>query len=1069
VRICGKRPTTNVTVTSLLTVVFHRVLMPAILALFLATVLSAAEPSAKVAFDLPAGDAARRLKEFAQLTKREILYPSEGLDRVQTNAVRGELTVREGLDRLIAGTGLKVFEDPKTGAWMIRSTEAPNGLRAAPSASDRPTANLDGKVVKLDTFEVFGSKSINLDLPRTRDDAQPYVVFGREQITQAQATNLQDFFRSRLPMATNIGLSTFTGGNPYGQTVNLRGLGTNQTLILVDGRRLPNYTTPGTLGGAITPEINGIPLGMIERIEVLPSTASGIYGGGATGGVINIITRKDYSGGDFTLSYVNTFDTDTARRRAELNFSTSLRGGATLLTLTASVQEANDLLTQDRSFAVRARQQGFANNPAAFTGPSSPPRGYTTNIRSRNGANLTLKPQYGGTTLGSFFTSVPVGYAGITSDNAAALVANAGRYNLALPDDVGGGRSRLATTASPLDSVGLGLRQKITTWLESYVDYQRNTNRMISSQLFGFDVGSNFTLAASAPNNPFTTAVNVAYPFTGLWTGLKTSNTVTRVAGGLVAKLPGEWQAGLDYVWGRNAFRFQDDNPLLRPTYGSALSTGVLDVMRDLNLRPLNYQPYLVSGQATDDHGKSLSNSLTLRTSGPTFRLPNGPVVVSASVEWRDDRNTENVSAGRDGSEETLSYFYYTPEVSGEGKSGYMEARVPLLAAEDGPSKQARLELQVAGRYDSSRATTVARPDFPLIPSPQGPFPATPMITRDFSSSSYTAGLRYAPVTDLVFRASFGTGFLAPDTSQLMGPELDSIPIDVSDPKRGGILETVGPVDYIIGGNPDLEPERSKSYAAGIVYTPRFWPGLRVSVDYTKIEKSDEIAFLTEQQLLDFEDSLPSGTILREPLTPADRAAGYTGGAITQIRNVYYNFSRREVEAVDFQVDYTRQATFGEFRGYAVATWNRLFAGQVVPSDELNNQVGYLGSPLKWKGNAGLDWTRGRWSAGWNAQYYDAQFIYAFTSRDFSAGTVRTQGTDRWNAQVYHDLVISYDLGHQAEGWLRPFSGMKFTLGLQNVFNREPPLRAGTSERTGFQNIEDPRLRRYSLTIKKHF
>lgn len=111
-----------------------------------------------------------------------------------------------------------------------------------------------------------------------------------------QASNLEEFLSTRLPMNQTRG--TFSRNLPEGgwreqkYVQSARGLGTNQTLILINGRRAPGVSTllTGDLG---QPDINGIPLSSVERVEVLPTTASGIYGGGATGGVINIVLRKD--------------------------------------------------------------------------------------------------------------------------------------------------------------------------------------------------------------------------------------------------------------------------------------------------------------------------------------------------------------------------------------------------------------------------------------------------------------------------------------------------------------------------------------------------------------------------------------------------------------------------------------------------------------------------------------------------------------------------------------------------------------------------------------------------------
>lgn len=1041
----------------------------------------AASADAKKEFNIAADLPTAMLKQFTAQSGEQLLYSVEQLADVKFAPVQGTITAREALDRMVAGTQLRVAVDAKNGALSLVRAAGPNAPSrpAERAAAEEAGAKIKDGAVHLGTFEVFGSKLLNLDVPRTRDDVQPYVVFDHDTIANSQATNITDFFRKRLPMATQLGMPQFTGANSFLSSINLRGLGTNQTLMLVDGRRIPNVPPAGAYI-SFPPDPSGIPLEMIERIEVLPSTASGIYGGGATGGVINIITRKDFSGAVLTMNYVNTFDTDTARRRVDLNASTNLRGGATVLTLTASWQDANELLVQDRDFALRARQLAFANNPTAFTGTSNVPRGYTPNIRSQNGSNLVLKPAYGGTALNAPITSVPVGYAGIASDSAAALVANAGRYNLELPLDDNGALGRQLGRNSPVTSLGVSLRQKVTPLLEGYADFLRTENIVRNFAPFGLPF--NATLSAANPANPFTSAVIVSHPYPNIGRYSNNSSAgvlLTRVTGGFVAKLPGEWQAGLDYAWGRSTNNTRFDYAVLGdpdgPTgsavsYNTAVSTGALDLLRDLNRHPLDIGPYLVPGMAsldTDVH--SLSQSATMRASGPVFRLPTGDVVVSASAEWRKQEVRPSVYSGVNTAAPQPNYSYI-PGASGTNESFYLETRIPLLAPLDGATKQPRLELQVAGRHDVSRVRAVAQIAFPALSNPAGPYPALAYNTPRFGSSTYTVGLRYAPLPDFAFRASVGTGFLAPEANQLAAtPAFTFTSFFVTDPKRGKVLTDVGPVTYSAGGNPALRPEQSKSVSAGMVFTPRLWPAFRFSVDYTKIHKTDEISFLSDQQLFDFEDALP-GVLVRAPLTPADQALGYTGGVVTRINADAVNFARREVEAVDFQADYTRKTALGEFHVYAVATLNRSFAGQVVPTAPKLNEVGFLSSPLKWRGNLGLDWSRGPWSAGWNAQFYDSQLIYTASATPAAiASAVRTQGADHWGSQFYHDAQVSYQLGRGQEGWLRPFSGLKVSVGLQNVFDREPPLQAGTGTRTGFQNIEDPRLRRYSLTLQKRF
>lgn len=1057
-----------------------------LLGALLSTALFAAGDSKKN-YDIPAGDAAAALKHFSATSGRETLFAAEAVRGVKTPAVSGELTVQEALDALLADTGLIATVDKESGAIAVRRETAAESKNGPSRLADAETADaqeersgrVEDGVLKLGRFDVFGSKLINLDVPRTRDDVQPYVVFDAAQIQNSQATNLGDFFRTRLPMASPPGPTGAVAFAPLAggvtSSVNLRGLGTNQTLILVDGRPVPGTTIGGSHIGQ--PDLNGIPLSMIERVEILPSTASGIYGGGATGGVINIITRKDFSGAVLTLNYANTFDTDSAQRRVDFNASTSLRGGATVLTLTASYGDANDIRTGDRDFAQRARDVAFANNPALFTGTTTPPRGYTTNIRNSTSANLILKPQYGGTVLSSPFTHVPVGYAGITSDNAAALVANAGRYNLALPNDHFSRQSRLSTLNSPSRSLGVGVRQKLAPWLEGYADYQLNRHQGQSLNLAG--ASTTATLAATAPNNPFTTAVRVAIPLPGVFgTGTNLYEN-TRVSSGLVAKLPGGWQAAFDYTWGRSALSSSRTNVQLGDpdgfgpglSYTAALANGTLDVLRDINAQPLNLSPYLMPSAVSnyeEAHLVSITQSATLRASGPVFRLPVGDIVVSASADWRADKNPDSFIRYWDGFSTNELVHSFLPSTSANNRSAYAEARVPVLAPRAGMT-QPLLEVQVAGRYDKSRVKTYSDTFLPEVLGANGPYDPVTYLTRQFSDTTYTAGLRFAPLPDLALRVSAGTGFLAPARAQMnAGITRPGFPITVVDPKRGGVSSTAI-VTLLATGNADLRPEKSESLSAGAIFTPRILPGLRLSVDYTRIEKTDEITGLTIQQIFLTEDFLP-GLITRAPLTPADQALGYTGGVVTQVDARFTNIARRKVEAVDLQADYTRKFALGEFHFYGVATWNRSFSAQVSPTATTTESVGFFDGPLKWSGHGGIDWSRGPWSAGWNVHYYGEQLIYASTGTTAANDSATlTHGTDRYSGQFYHDVQVAYQFPRAGEGWRRLFSDLRVSVGLQNAFNSEPPLRPGTGLTGGFQPSEDPRLRRYSLNLQKRF
>ena len=1019
-------------------------------------------------YDIPAGPAEQSLKTFSTQSGLDVLFATKTVGKVQTNATKGEFTALEALDQVLANTGLVAAQDARTGALTV--TSRPNAPRAAQTDSDRPgdSVKADSRVMQMGRFEVFGSKVINADIARSRDDVQPYVVMDRTQIEASMATNLEDFLRTRLPMNQSFSSGAQLGSASF-SAINLRGLGSNQTLILVDGRRLP--PRPGGLGTSVQGDVNGIPLGMIERVEILPSTASGIYGGGATGGVINIITRKDYSGTEVVMNYLNSFESDSYNRRIEVNGSYQLEGGRTMLTFNASKVDGAELNANDRNFVQRGRALQLANNPSVFFG-TTPPTGYTTNIRSQNGSNLILK---NGTALNSPLTHVPVGYAGVATDGGSALVANAGKYNLDLPNTLSGLQSSYLSVPDQ-ESYGLSVRRRFGEHVEIVLDASRFENR--GTRPIGTLTDATATIPTTAPNNPFTTPIVVRAAAPDFRSEAYTSLVLAdRLVAGIMAKLPRDWSLGLDYMWSRSRNMSQTPQaPLGDPdgtgpglSYSAAVANGTLDVMRDLNRYPLNYDPYRMPNPSLKTDFRLNLDEVTLRGSGPVYHLPAGNAILSASAMYRDEKIPENIRTSPSLTNPQPSYSW-EPQLSLESRAYYAELLVPVFAKASPEGWTRDLELQLAARRDESTITTRSNVGSIVVPSPDGPFPSVDYVEREFSATKATLGLKYSPIRDMTLRANWGTGFLIPPLSQLgTGNPVTGAFMGV-DPKRGNV--SASPiVTAITGGNPNLRPEESESVSVGVILTPRFLKGLRVSVDYTRIEKTDEIAFLTNQQRLDFEDRLP-GVIVRAPLTPADQALGYTGGVITQVDSRSMNVAGKRLAAYDMQVDYTLATlSWGEFQAYAIATYQPDFSSKVFVDLDYVQLVG-RSDQLRWRGNGGLTWTKGPLSMGWNMQYYDSYLVYSATSSPaVVANQVLNQGSSTIPSQIYHDIQFRYQWGTMSRGWKWLLSNTQLSVGVQNVLNTSPPVVATTlvGAPGGYSYFGDPRLARYTISLRKKF
>lgn len=1065
---------------------------------------SSAQAAIKHTIDIPAQGLGPALAELARQTGIQLVYSAHLVEGVNAAPLSGSMTPPEALRRLLAHTKLHFeFLDPRTVTLSSPVTEEPRsqatgegsgrasviesasqaillaqaetassdsaardqGRDSAPSR-ELPRPEESGKAIP--EMLVKGKRTLNMDIRRTENDVQPYVVFEAEDIKRSMAVDLSDFFKTRLPMnataLTNDQNPGVTNGNQ--STIDLRGLGINQTLILVNGRQVPRANNLGAFSQA---DINGIPLAAIERIEVLPSTASGIYGGGATGGVINVITKQDYAGLDVNLTYGNTFDTDSSTRRADVGAGFSLEGGRTQMFLSASHSESNPLLVGDRDFARRGRQLLLENNPAALIGGINPPLGHTTNIRNdspNQNANLVLDAAYGGATLGAPFTHVPVGYQGPSSDGGAALIANAGQYNLELPADIAGAGRSLVTQPT-VQSAMLNLRRQFTSNIEFFLD--TNWRKNVSSSTMGFLPGA-FRLPANSPGNPFTTNVNVTYPGVGLENTIRSENEQLRAAGGLIVRLPGDWAAAVDYGWNRSRLEFSTAFPIVDDPDGpgpglsltAALQTGTVDVMRDLNQFPLDYSPYLMpSPNQVLEPAETVLTDISMRVSGPVFELPGGEAAVTALAQSREEET-------KDAYQHTLSGVTWFPRRAQNVDSYYLETRVPVFSESNALSLARLLEVQASVRHDAYETRTVS-PSTLNGPSKEGPFPAFAPRENDVSATKYTFGVRFSPFSSLMLRASIGTGFLAPQVNNIVSGEPLQTFLFITDPKRGNTSAAI-PVTFVGGGNPDLEPEDSESWSAGMIFTPAFLESFRFAVDYTNIEKTNEIGQLLVQTVVDLEDLLP-GRVTRAPLTPADIDAGYTGGVITALDGRAVNMAQTRLETYDFKLDYTFQTEVaGDFRVFAAATYMPNFERRAVLGTPLVNQVGSSGNLLEWRGNAGLSWERGPWMVSWTARYYHEGLSYSVTSSALTQErAILDQGSETIRSQMYHDVYGGYRIG-EGTGWLSGLlADTEIYGGIRNVFDDSPPIRATSAPTGGYSFYGDPRLRSYTISLRKRF
>jgi iron complex outermembrane recepter protein len=1029
------------------------------------------------------------LNEWAQQTGFQLIFAtSEETTRVMSPSITGTLSAEAALSRLLAGTRL-TYEWIGERSVAIRERVAPTSSSAGKHTdAEEPRirlAQLDGKLpaqgsvaaateVMPDESDkpeqvnvrgipevlVVGSRLLNMDVRRTRDDIQPYVVFDQDVIKASGASNLQDFLKQRLTMNATTG-SPAQGASGTGNSseINLRGLGSNQTLVLVDGRRTAGAYLGGSL--ALQPDLAGIPLAAVERIEILPTTASGIYGGGATGGVVNVILRRDYSGLEATISYDSTFDGDSTLRRLDLAGGLALDGGKTNIQLSGSYLEDTGLFVRDREFFERGRARIMANNPGFFVNSATPPLGATTNIRSATTVggvvqNLTLKD---GTPLNSPITFVPIGYSGTSNDNGRALVANAGQYNFELAQSAqsGGGGETSLLNGPTVGSIGATIRREFTSYLDIFADFAISENKgRVDRSGLDFAGMSGALIPASAAHNPFQQDIRVTVPSADGDDSLSVDKSMQRATAGFLFQMPARWSGEADYAWSR--VKVTTESPQ-GTSAATAIRTGTLNVLRDTNLFPLGMESFATSRRVPDF--TSTSGNASVRIGGPVATLPAGPLMMTALVEHREDiladgTATSYTNSGPGTPFNPVSVFQ---EQKQQVTGGYVEMLLPVVGPGNGIPAVRELEFQLAGRHDSYESKIAQNTSSP------GTSPA-PRRTSKFTSTDPTVGFRYKPVRDVALRASYGTGLRPPqigDLAPFQAPAL--LPAGfLIDPRRNN--ERTGAVLQTSGGNINVQPETSESWSAGLIYTPRFLQGLRISLDYTKIEKEDNIsAFISAQTIVNNESLLPD-RVTRGPATGTS-----TVGPILAVDTTALNLARAEIEAFDASVDFRLAAgSWGTVDLYTSATWQPHYRTQAIPGAPFFENAGIantLGTtnaivPLKLKLSGGAAWTYANWVVGWNTRYFDS-YLVADPAAVSSAVTIANQGSRTVPSQIYHDLYVTYRAG----GRIGILSGTEVQLGARNVFDEAPPFDAGSAQ--FYSLLGDPRLASYYLTFKVSF
>ncbi|MGY2735076.1 TonB-dependent receptor [Sphingomonas sp. UYP23] len=1000
-------------------------LFPAALTAVLAAHPGLARPPG---FHSKPGPLAAALTELGRDAAVSLLFaPGDVSDR-QTSGIKGQPTVEAALERLLKGSGL-TYERTPGGSYLIhRAAQVSAAQQALPD------------------IVVVGRRTQNADIRRTQNDIQPYRVATARAIVASHTDNADEFLRTRETGNTTTASAAQMPAATFASTrsnIDLHGLGFEQTLVLIDGLRMPGLPSAST--AFFQPDLNAIPVERIDRIETLTATAGGIYGPGATGGVVNVVLKRDYRGADLTLDTSLPEGGGGARRRVDARFGFTPDGGATDVMVAVGHQVLSDLTAGERKLTERANELAIRNNPALYVENFG-----TSDAVLVSGTNLRLTSAYGGASLGADVTYLPIGSSGTPASVAAQLVKNAGTLPPALSSDANGRNGNLLS-ASSTTSVLASIRHRFSPSIEAFVDLVHLENDGHATAPAQYQNG---TLLAGAPNNPFNQSVTITFPLPGVGFALANRVRQTRATAGLLASLPGGWHADASVGIGRasmtedeigTALDIQNFTPALG--LGGAMASG-LPIPAPLG----DWQSFLdavLAYRLPETQHVALTNHSTdtnLRLAGPIIRIAGGDITATLLLEHRREEIPSSIAVivsptlGPNLSQEPL------PNVIDSVDSAYGEARVPLVSF-DTASPFRGLELQGAVRFDHSRIDAPAFFDASTGVGEQG--------TGRYNTVSYTAGLRMFPLKWLMLRASVATGGLPPSPGEIGTGRFQSV---IQDPARN---DRYAVIEVLAGGSTKLIAANGRTIAAGVVLNPNGgrWP--RLSIDYERLDLSHEISSAYGlNYYLAHPDAFPD-RIQRAPLTDADRAAGFSVGEIQQIDTTAMNIGRARVQAVDAALDWTMRFGLNAVRFHGAATWEPEVSQQASPDAPSVETVGYNGGPLEWRANGGIEWTGRGFGLGIDGQYYAGYKVQDLANDLIYIPDL--QGSPIIPAQLYFDLDASWHL--PLHGRVGPLRDAILRFGVSNVLNHAPPTVVGQFGGPGYSFYGDPRLRRISLSL----
>ena len=903
---------------------------------------------------------------------------------------------------------------------MFRHTKLCTGLAIAFGSLAIAPGAVMAQDASLQRVEITGSSIKRV----AAESALPVTTMTKDDISKSGVTSVEALLAT-ITSASTAGAtqgSALAGLASYGySSVSLRGLGEQRTLVLVNGKRMATFA--GT-GSAV--DVNSIPLSAIEKVEILRDGASGVYGSDAVAGVVNFILRQDYNGLEATASYDDPTrgGGGTSKKVSILFGKGNLAEDRYNIMLSADYEQASALFGHSRNFAASGNVapyfQAAATETGAIQGIWIPGQTQAQNARtttnpygySSSGYGNPMAPNNCGD-IGMF--SSGKGGVGGAFDNCKYDPAGAvGLFPAVDRTNLLGSVKFQVNRDMQLYADALYAQNKVT---ETYQSSPVKVSFLSSDNAFaGSGVDPALLIFPSNPNyakyvSPYLQANGLgAMDGKPLAVTLRTfltggrqeqdTNTQSRLNIGVKGNIS-DW----DYDVGLTSNQSKTEG-MLTDGYFSQLGLATI-----LNNPANNWNPFATGGvqdpaltaklQGIKYVGptitaESKNTSIDGVVSGTIATLPAGPLQMAAGLTVRHE-----------------TYQVAVPAILGLGDIAGLGGATP-------PEDAAR-----------TTSSVFAELNVPIVKTLEGNLAARGDRYSDVGSTANgKASLRYTPTSNMLFRGSVGTGFRAPTLVELHKPQTVGTTEQFIDPLHAadGAIQA----NALIGGNPDLKPEKSKQFGLGMVLqaTSNFSIGL----DYFNITIDNMIANPSALALV---NAVRAG----KPLYGANDATFAPDGTVDTVNQTLRNADSVTVSGIDVDLRYKQafsagkltlglNGTYTDKYDYKTLAGTQHSVGTIVQPDGSPLTIAPSGVVVRWKHNLSMNWATGPWSTT-VAQNYTAGYRDA---NDLNGDQHNVPGFSTYDAQVAYSGVKNLTL----------------TLGARNLFDKNPPLFIGNGTYFGY-------------------